>query len=170
MKAREIILTWITAVIALFSVTFLLLRPELDAWREREKLIESARGQIRKSEEILARKTLWEQRLHSLRRSVRPLPSGQTPAGYLSRQINDLATRRGVTLSDRQTGEEKSSGGIHILPIRCRWENASTESIRDLLVDSLESDVIFDVTELTILSKGQDQLRGTLTVNCVYSK
>ena len=170
MKSREILLAWMTGVLALFGVTFALCKPQIDTWNGIREKRGNLEKQIKKANDTLEKKKEWDKRLQDLQRIVRPIPAGENPKYLLPKTINLLAEANQVQLKDTSLGEEKTSGKLHILPIKYQWTEANTKGIRDLLIAFQENDVIFDVVELTIKSMGQDRLKGTLTVNCVYTK
>ncbi|MEI6970202.1 MAG: hypothetical protein WCL44_01675 [bacterium] len=170
MKPREIILVWLTCVIALFCVTAIFCQPWYRAWREVKSRKSAALEKIATEAEIYLGKENTSKRLQELQKKVRDLPAGETPNIYIPRLINNLAAQNSVPIKDTRIGDEWSLGKLRILPIRYAWGESSTQGIKDLLVSFHESDVIFDVVELTISSAGQDRLSGTLTVNCVYTK
>jgi hypothetical protein len=154
----------------LFAATFVLCKPQIDTWKEIRERRTKLDEQIRKDNEVLEKKKDWDRRLQEKQRSVQQIPAGENSKYFLPKTIDLLAEANQVQLSGTVLGEEKASGKLHILPIRYQWTDASTKGIRDLLIAFQENDVIFDVVELTITSMGQDRLKGTLTVNCVYTK
>ena len=170
MKPRELMLSLIAGTLALFGVTFIVCKPQIDMWKVRQAQGENLEGKIRKAEDILSKKAQWEKRLGEVQKTIKAIPQDQPTQNYLGRVIDTLAANNGVSVSDRQTGDDKTSSGLHVLPIKCRWDNGNTKEIRDLLIDFLENDVMLDVVELTIVSRGQDQLKGSFTVNCVFTK
>jgi len=170
MKPREILLAWLSGVLALFGVTFALCKPQIDTWNGICESRAKLEKQIRKANETLVKKKEWDGRLKELQRIVRQIPANENPKYFLPKTINLLAEANQVQLRDTSLGEEKTSGKLHILPVKYQWADANTKGIRDLLIAFQENDVIFDVVELTIKSMGQDRLKGTLTVNCVYTK
>lgn len=170
MKPREILLVWLTCVIALFGVTGIIFKPQIDTWGEIKDRKQLALEEIKRESAIVLEKEKIAKRLQELQKRVKDLPAGETPNVHLPRLVNDLARQSGVPLKDTRIGDEWTLGKLRILPIKYAWGESDTKGIKDLLVSFHESEVIFDVVELTIRSAGQDRLNGSLTVNCVYTK
>ncbi|MEI6218362.1 MAG: hypothetical protein WCP86_05645 [bacterium] len=170
MKPREIVLAWITGIMALFCLTAVVCKPWFDSWRAIRDRAELAQSQIRRESTISSEQKETEKRLQELQKKVSSLPAGEMPNVYLPRLINNLARQNRVPLKDTRIGDEWLLGKLKILPIKYAWGESDTSGIKDLLVAFHESAVIIDVVELTIRSSGQDRLSGSLMVNCVYTK
>ncbi len=169
-STRELMLAWITCVGLLFAGTYIVCKPQIDSLREQHEQIKLLREQIAETQVQLAKRPQWEKRLNALRTTVRSLPAGRSAATQLMRTIGDIAMKRSVRLSDLKDGKAVTLSGLHVLPITCPWRDANTQGVRDLLIDFLAHDVMFDVTELRITSDGKDRLSGSFTVNCVFTK
>lgn len=170
MKPREILLAWLTGVIVVFGVSALLFKPLFDSWRATRERKELAMEQIRREATLREEEEKTAKRMQELQKKVNALPTGEMPNVYIPKLINNLAGQSSVPLKDTRIGDEWPLGKMKILPIKYAWGETSTKGIQDLLIAFHESDVIFDVVELTIRSAGQDRLSGSLTVNCVYTK
>lgn len=170
MKSREILLAWLAGVIALFAVSALLCKPWFDSWRAIRDRKELALYQIRRETGIRKEQEATAKRMQELQKKVNALPAGEMPNVYIPKLINNLAGQSTVPLKDTRIGDEWPLGKMKILPIKYTWGETTAKGVTDLLIAFHESDVIFDVVELTIRSSGQDRLSGTLTVNCVYAK
>jgi hypothetical protein len=174
-SSRESLLGWVTGFVILFGATYIVCRPQFEAWNDRQDRTATLENKIAKAEELLARESEWDKRLTVVRETMQPLPENRQVATHLKKTIGDMAAavegRAGyhVSLRDRISGEERNFSGLCVMPITCPWEG-NTLGIVKLLVDFLEHDVMFDVTELMIRSSGKDDLRGSFTVNCVYIK
>lgn len=172
---RESLLAWITGFVVLFGATYIVCRPQFDAWSDRRDRIATLEDRIARAGELLAQQGEWEKRLAGVRQTMKPLPEDRQAATHLKKVIGDMAaeveTHSGyrMSLRDRTSGDEQDISGLCRIPITCPWEG-NTLGIVKLLVDFLEHDVMFDVTELMIRSSGKDDLRGTFTVNCIYIK
>ncbi|MEI6807613.1 MAG: hypothetical protein WCN95_02735 [bacterium] len=170
MKPREILLAWFAGVIALFGVSALLCKPWFDSWRAIRDRKEQARYQISREADIRQQQATTAKHMQELQKKVTTLPAGEMPNIYIPKLINNLAGQSTVPLKDTRIGDEWPLGKMKILPIKYMWGETTAKGVTDLLIAFHESDVIFDVVELTIRSAGQDRLSGSLTVNCVYAK
>gem|GEM_PF-6736935 len=170
MNPREIVLMWIAGVLTLFVITFVSLKSQSEAWSLRALAITRLDSDIADARRWEAETPALEGQLASLKSKVPPLPEGQVPDTYLPRKISELVQQNKVTLSERKTGKFQKQAGLHIMPVECRWDTANTKGIKDLLIAFAESDVMMDVTELIIISKGNDQLTGSFAVNCIFSR
>jgi hypothetical protein len=172
---RELMLGWFTGFILLFAGSFVLCKPYIDTLSTKQEEREELQLRIDSASAFLEQKADWEQRLQRLQNTIKPLESGRSAPNYLKKVIGEMAGRanevpkHSITFRDRKTGEETARGGLYMIPVTCNWDG-NTQGIVKLLVDFLDSDVMFDTTELLVRSSGKDRLRGTFTVNCVFTR
>lgn len=167
LSTREIMLAWVTFMVLLYAATYLVCKPQIAKWKELRAEAELLDERVRSDRAMIEGRAEWERKLGELKKSVRPLPAGKGEATYLKRTIGDLAAGSEITLRDRRDGEEVKYGGVYSLPITCPWDG-NTAAIVKLLFELESHSVMFDVKELTIRSSGNDQLKGSFTVYCLY--
>jgi len=167
LSTREIMLAWVTFMVVLFAATYLVCKPQIAKWRELHAEVMVLEERVRSDRAMIDGRAEWERRLGELKKSVRPLPAGKGEATYLKRTIGDLAGQSGIALRDRRDGEEVKYGGVYSLSITCPWDG-NTAALVKLLFELESHDVMFDVKELTVRSSGNDQLKGSFTVYCLY--
>ena len=172
LSAREFILAWSTTVVLLYVGTFLVCKKigVIASLQDTAAEAQALSSQIDNSKLLLDRQEDWEEQLAELRKKVRPLPEGEVAATYFKRKIDTFATQHKVTIRERVVGDENVHAGLHVLPITCRWEGADDRAIRNLLVELEADGSAFDTTSLLIQSLGQNRLKGSITVNCKYTR
>jgi hypothetical protein len=169
LSTREIMLAWATCVLLLVGVTYLLGKPHVDTLLQRGTELARLDAEIERNLGDIALQPQWEERLNALRQTIQPIPPGQDAKSYLIMTIGNLATKHGVRVKDFREGKKETQSGVNALRISCPW-TASTEGIRNLLIDFLSHDVMFDITDLSIRSDGRDNLSGSFTVRCVFTQ
>ena len=172
LSGREFILAWVTFVAVLYVGTFLVCRKlgAIGSLQDTATEALALSSKIEDSKLLLNRQKAWEAELAELRTKVRPLPEGEVAPTYFKRKIDSFAVQHKVTIRERIVGDEKVHSGLHVLPITCRWEGTDDRGIRNLLIELAEEGTAFDTTSLLIQSLGQNRLKGSLTVNCKYTR
>jgi len=166
---RETMLLWVTGVIVLFGLTYLICAPKIKAWTALDAARKDALRKIGLAERLMAQGPQWEKRLSELRKKLPQYPPEKDMTADLGIKIEQLATKNGLTLPNRDTEKEIQHGNLCELAVNCKWEG-KLDALVHFLFDLQNEDAILDVSQLTIAPNEKKFPRGSLTVYCSYSR
>jgi Tfp pilus assembly protein PilO len=168
-SSREMVLIWITGVVALAGVTYMLVDPQLKEWRVLDDKKQEAEHQVANQQRLIAQAPKWDAKLTEQKKKLPTHPQGKDVTTDLQILIERLAKANGVNLISRDAGKETLRGNMYEVAVNCKWEG-KLESLTRFLFDLQKEDVILDVSELTISPNEKKVLRGGFTVYCSYSR
>jgi len=170
---REVVLAVMTFGVGLFGGTAIMVRAKLDEWldlrQEQRKILE----QIEEDRTVLAEHERWSREFADLSRMLTEFPADKKMDVYWLSVMDELAKKHGVTISQRQAGEEKRIGDVYELPVEClRWE-APLEALVHFLFDLQSEGAMLEIREMLITPKEprtDNLLRGRFTLYCAYTR
>jgi Tfp pilus assembly protein PilO len=166
---REMVLAWVTGIVALAGLTYLLVEPELKEWKTQEGKKADALRQVGNQKRLIAQSSRWEARLAELKKKLPTHPQGKDVTTDLQVLIERLAKANGLILISREAEKESLRGNMYEVAVNCKWEG-KLEALTRFLFDIQKEDVILDVSQLTISPNEKKVLRGGFTVYCSYSR
>ena len=166
---REMVLLWITGVVALGGLTYLMVEPELKEWKIIDGKKADALRQVGNQKRLIAQSSRWEANLAELKKKLPTHPQGKDVTTDLQILIERLAKANGLTLISREAEKETLRGNMYEVAVNCKWEG-KLEALTRFLFDIQKEDVILDVSQLTISPNEKKVLRGGFTVYCSYSR
>ena len=168
-STREMTLIWVTGVVALFGVTYLLAQPRIKDWKDLGVKQADAAHKAQATEHLLAQGPLWDRKLAEFRKKLPQYPADKDVTADLLIRIEKLASANGLVLPSREVKKESQNGDMHELAVDCKWEG-KLDSLVHFLFDLQNEDAILDVSQLTVTPNEKKILRGSLTVYCSYSR
>lgn len=167
---RETMLAITTGFVILFGITLIVARPKLGEWKELTKRRAQLEAAFDKERKLLAKKDQWAKQFGELKKHLPEFDTGKRMDTYWMKIMDDIAAKHGLTLSNRQAGEEKRSGDVMELPIDCKeWEGPWASTVR-FLIDLQSQGAMLDVRQLLIKPKEKDIMRGRFLLYCAYIK
>jgi Tfp pilus assembly protein PilO len=163
------VLAWVTGIVALAGLTYLLVEPELKEWKTQEGKKADALRQVGNQKRLIAQSSRWEARLAELKKKLPTHPQGKDVTTDLQVLIERLAKANGLILISREAEKESLRGNMYEVAVNCKWEG-KLEALTRFLFDIQKEDVILDVSQLTISPNEKKVLRGGFTVYCSYSR
>lgn len=170
LRPRELLLLFLTAVVALFAGTFFVAKGRIEEWKEISRQAQELHRQIELQERLVETRGKWETELKQLAKSLPVFPADKKMDVYWLATMDEIAAARGMTISKRQAGEEKKVGDLYELPIECSDWEGTLEALVRFLYDLQEKSGMLDVRQLFIKPKGQGVLRGRFSLVCAYAK
>ncbi|MEI8351151.1 MAG: type 4a pilus biogenesis protein PilO [bacterium] len=168
-SSREMVLLWITGVVALGGVTYMLVDPQLQEWKSLNgKKSETAR-QLENQKRLIDQAPTWNAKLAQQKKKLPTHPQGKDVTTDLQILIERLAKANGVNLISRDAEKETLRGNMYEVAVNCKWEG-KLESLTRFLFDLQKEDVILDISQLTVSPNEKKVLRGGFTVYCSYSR
>jgi Tfp pilus assembly protein PilO len=166
---REMMLAWVTGLIALFGVSYLLAAPKFKEWSEIITKREEATKKIELTERLIGQNPAWESKLSELRRKLPKYPADKDVTADLLIRIEKLASANGLILASRDVDKETQTGDMYELAANCKWEGKLEPLVR-FLFDLQQEDAILDVSQLLAAPNEKRVLKGSFTVYCSYSR
>ncbi len=166
---REMTLLWVTGVVALFGVTYLLAQPRIKEWKDLGGKQAEAARKVQATEHLLSQGPLWDRKLAEFRKKLPQYPADKDVTADLLIRIEKLASANGLVLPSREVEKEAQKGDMHELAVNCKWEG-KLDALVHFLFDLQNEDAILDVSQLTVSPNEKKVLRGSLTVYCSYSR
>jgi len=166
---REMVLLWMTGVVALAGVTYLMVDPQLKDWKTLDDKKTEALRQVENQKRLIAQAAKWDAKLAEQKKKLPTHPQGKDVTTDLQILIERLAKANGVNLLSREAEKETLRGNMYEVAVNCKWEG-KLEALTRFLFDLQKEDVILDVSQLTISPNEKKVLRGGFTVYCSYSR
>jgi Tfp pilus assembly protein PilO len=168
-SSRETLLFWVTALAALYGLGFVLGAPRVRQWQTLRREQQETSGKIQLAERLVAQSPQWEARLREIRGKLPHYPADKDVTADLLIQLEDIASRHGLTLPSRDIEKETRHGDLYELAVNCKWEG-KLDGIVHFLFDLQEQDAILSASQLSITPNEKRYLRGSFTVSCSYSR
>ncbi|MFO7871048.1 MAG: hypothetical protein R6V03_06410 [Kiritimatiellia bacterium] len=167
---REWILMLVTAAVVIFGVTVLALKPRFEVWREQGRTRRELLSAIEKDRALINERERWESELRELSKLLPQFPYEKEMEVHWLSLMDRLASKHGVRITRRETGEEEKQGLVYELPIECREWEADLESFLRFLFDLQDQGAMLEVRRLFVKQKNPSVLRGRFTLYCSYTK
>lgn len=166
---REMILVWITGVVALLGLTFFLVDPQIKEWKILAGKKDTLEREVEKQKYLIAQAPKWDAELKTLKKKLPTHPQGKDVSTDLQILIARLAKANNLNLVSRDAEKETLKGNMYEVAINCKWEG-KLAALTHFLFDLQKEDVILDISQLSISSNEKLVLRGGFTVYCSYSR
>lgn len=166
---REMILLWITGVVALGGLTYLIVDPQIKQWNSLDGKRSDVERQLGLQKRLIDQGPKWNAKLAELKKRLPTYPQGKDVTTDLQILIERLAKANAVNLISREAEKETLRGNMYEVAVNCKWEG-KLEALTRFLFDLQKEDVILDVSQLTISPNEKKVLRGGFTVYCSYSR
>ena len=168
-SSRELTLLWVTGLVALLGLTYILCEPRLKEWKSLgEKQIEAAR-KVEVTRHLVAQAPKWDARLAELRKKLPQYARDKDVTADLLIKIEQLATAHSLALPSRDVEKESQKGDMYELAANCKWEG-KLDALVHFLFDLQKEDAILDISQLSVSPNEKRGLRGSFTVYCSYSR
>lgn len=172
MTPRELVLLFLTFATVLFGVSWLAVRPKITEWKD----IRAARVQINRSIEVDKRmiesRNQWATKLSGLRELLPEFKEDAEVDIHWMSVMDDIASKHGVNISRRQSGEEKPQGEVYELAIECKEWDGELKSLIGFLFELQSEGAMLDIRQLRIKPKPKavGRLEGAFTLHCAYTR
>jgi Tfp pilus assembly protein PilO len=166
---REMILVWVTGVVALGGLTFFLVDPQIKEWKLLAEKKSALERDVEKQKYLISQAPKWDAQLRSLKKKLPTHPQGKDVSTDLQILIERLAKANGLNLISRDAEKETLKGSMYEVAINCKWEG-KLASLTRFLFDLQKEDVILDISQLSISPNEKLVLRGGFTIYCSYSR
>ncbi|MEI8138758.1 MAG: hypothetical protein WCI03_02705 [bacterium] len=166
---REMVLVWVTGIVALAGLTFFLVDPQLKEWKVLSEKKATLTREVEKQKYLISQAPKWETQLKSLKKRLPTHPQGKDVSTDLQILIERLAKANNLNLISRDAEKETLKGSMYEVAINCKWEG-KLASLTRFLFDLQKEDVILDISQLSIAPNEKLVLRGGFTVYCSYSR
>lgn len=168
-SSREMILVWVTGFVALAGLTYLIVEPQLTAWKVLSDKKQEADHQVEMQKRLISQAPKWEAKLAEQKKKLPTHPQGKDVTTDLQILIERLAKANNLNLISRDADKEALRGNMYEVAVNCKWEG-KLEALTRFLFDLQKEDVILDISQLSISPNEKKVLRGSFTVYCSYSR
>ncbi len=169
-SSREYILGIATAIVMLYGATAIIAKPKIDVRREIKDLQAEAESTIETYKALMAEEEKWSKKFSELRRLLPEHPAEKKMDVYWLQVMDTLASKHAITITKRQTEEEKKEGDVYELPIECRDWEGSLDAVTHFLFELQSEGAMLDIRQLAMKPKENGTLRGSFTLYCAYTR
>ena len=170
-SARELTLAAVALVIALFGITGMVARSQIEKWSkalganaELQRLIDEERG-------LIAQRDAWEGRYEAVASLMPVFSRDREVTTHWLGLMDRLAFKNKLTIRQRMAGEEKTVGDVHELSIECREWLGKEGALAHFLHDLQSEGAMLDMRQISIKpDKKSGQLKGRFTLYCAYMR
>jgi len=166
---REQGLIWITSLVALAGLTYLIAAPQLKELESLDGRKADALRQVETQRRLISQGPKWNAQLVELKKRLPTYAQGKDVTTDLQILIERLAAGNRLTLISREAEKEVTKGNMCEVAVNCKWEG-KLEALTRFLFDLQKEDVILDISQLTVSPNEKKLLRGGFTVYCSYSR
>ncbi len=170
LNRREAVLAVATGAVALFGVSIFLARPRIDQLRVLRNTQDEMRQEIEKDKLMAAQGPKWKAEMAELSKRLPVHPAGRKVDVYWLSIMDNLASRHGVNITKRRTGEEKSNGEFYELTIEATEWDGSLDALTHFLFELQNEAAMLDIEQLMIKPREDGLLRGRFSLNCAYTR
>jgi hypothetical protein len=167
---RESVLALATVGVILFGGGVMLARPKITEWRDIGAKCDLATEEIQGYQEFVAQRPEWETKFLELSEQLPRHPAAREVDVYWLEKMDELATKHGFQIAQRNAGEEVDQGDVYELAIDCRDWQGSLEQVVGFLFELQSEGAMFDIRQLLIKPKGKGVLRGRFSLSCAYTR
>ena len=170
---REKALLIATGVFFLYALLGLTLRKHIVAFNDLRRDRQSKQEIYKQYLSLIGQHNIWSD-TYKEKASLMPVfgQDRQVETYWLS-VLDRLATKNGLTIVRRQTGEEKQEGDVYELAIDCKEWEGSLESLVGFLYDVHSEGAMLVVRRLFVrpaTGRSGAGLRGNFTLYCAYMR
>jgi Tfp pilus assembly protein PilO len=171
---REQNLLGITIAVILLAVTYLMLEPKFQEWREFRDQREDLQMRLDKAERLLASREQVESSLAEFRKGLPVFPEDKRVEAELLQSLEKMAGEKGLVLKRREADPEREAGDLYETSITCHWEG-DLNALVEFLYAQQSQGAVSDVRQLSIQPSGgrgasPDRLKGTFTMDYAYRR
>lgn len=167
---RESVLALGTVAAVLFGGGIMLARPKLTELRDVSAQQDVLVGEIQGYQELVAQRPEWEDKFQGLSAQLPKHPADRKVDVYWLEKMDELATKHGVQITQRNAGGEVDQGDVYELSIECRDWQGSLDQVTHFLFELQAEGAMFDIRQLLIKPKGKGVLRGRFSLSCAYTR
>jgi hypothetical protein len=171
LNRREIVLGAATAAVLRVWATWMAFEPRWEELREAKRRAREYEMIVERSEQLLAGRDRWNERLAAQRDKLPAFPEGAEVTAELLRQLERLARAHGLTLLKAVPEEEEQGAELYSISIHYTWEGELEALVRFLY--ALQTEVgNMDVQRLNIspMSREEQLLKGGFTVEAAFTR
>lgn len=170
-SSREAGLGITTGAILLFGLTFAVVAPKIQVWKERVETQKAQSRRIALLERRVGDRSLWDKRMVDLRTRLSRYPAAMDVTADYLKILERVAKDNNLTLVQRKPQKEKRQGDCYEMPIDCTWEGDLNGLVHFLYALEQEN-VTMDMEDLTIslMAGGKERLKGNFTLMCIYTR
>jgi Tfp pilus assembly protein PilO len=165
---REILLAWITGVVAVGGLTYAFCEPRVEEYRRLRQERRRVQEKIALDQRLVSQKPMWDSRLRTLSAGLPEFPEDRDVTADLLIILDRIASNNGVSLPRRDADKEKRHGYAYQLAVTCKWEG-SLESLVHFLFELQEQGAMLDLSQLSVAPE-KTALKGSFTAECTYRK
>lgn len=166
---REIFSAWVTALVVIIGLTYIIAMPRIREWQTKSKDLKDLQRRVATTERLVEQKSLWENRLAGERQMLPSYPVDKDVTADMMILIEGIARQHGITLLSRDLEKEIQHGTLYELSVNCKWEG-NLKAIVEFLYDIQQKGAMLDVSQLSIAPNEKRVLRGGLSINSSYSR
>lgn len=170
---REKAMVVVTAVFFLYTFLGLTLRKRIVAFNDLRRDQQTKREIYGQYLNLIGQRDTWQETYREKAALMPVFGQDRQVETYWLGVLDRLATKNGLTIVRRQTGEEKQEGDVYELAIDCKEWEGSLESLVGFLYDVHSEGAMLDVRRLFIrpaTGKNGAGLRGNFTLYCAYMR
>lgn len=169
-SSREAILGISTSLVLLYGATIILAKPKLEARKDIKASQEEVGSDIDSYSGLMAEKDTWEKKFIELRKLLPEQPAEKKMDVYWLQVMDQLASKHSITITRRQTEDEKKEGDVYELPIECKDWEGSLDAVTHFLFELQSEGAMLDIRQLVMKPKENGSLRGSFTLYCAYTR
>jgi Tfp pilus assembly protein PilO len=166
---RDMVMLWITGIILLFGLTYIIAVPRIKGWRAQRTEQKGLDQQVAMRERLVSQTAQWENRLRELRKALPAHPPSKDVTADILIEIENMARQHGVILLSRDVEKEIQHDTLFELSVNCKWEG-NLKALVAFLFEIQQKGAMLDVSQLTVAPNEKRVLRGTFTINSSYTR
>jgi hypothetical protein len=171
LSSREVGLSIATGAFLLFGLTFLVVAPKINVWRERLETRKVQSRRIEVAERLIRDRAIWDKRMAGLRTRLSRYPADMDVTADYLKILERVAKDNNLTLIQRKPQKEKRRGDCYEMPVDCTWEGDLDGLVRFLFALEQEN-VTMDIENLSVslVAGGKERLKGSFILMCIYTR
>lgn len=169
-SSRELTLMLLTGSVALFGGTAILGRSRFEMVKSLAEQQVKLRQEIERSDHLIQQQDRWTRLFAELGKMIPQFPADKRMDVYWLAQMDEVASRHGMVISQRRAGEEKKVGEVYELPIDVRDWDGKLESVVHFMFDMQSGGAMLDLRQVYMKPKEDRSLHGRFTLYCAYTK
>ena len=168
---REMILSWVVALLVLLALSFWFCAPRIKTWQELSKKKEALVQRIRIAEQRVGQRGEWDKKLQEIAQKLSKYPADQDVTADYLKILENIVKENNVTLSQRRPQKEKKQKDLYEFAIDCTWE-ADLDAMVHFLYALEQQKVTMDMGDLNMSLKegGKGKLNGSFSLICLYTR
>ncbi|MBN1674506.1 MAG: hypothetical protein JXR37_25885 [Kiritimatiellae bacterium] len=171
LSRREALLSWLTAVVALFGVSVWFGSSTLQQWKTLREESRVVAGQIVVAERLAARRAEFETRYAEVKKRLPSYERKEKAAFAFEDKVNKLMEQHGLTRTGRsRSPTEKRRGELWEMSLRREWDGDLEGIVRFLEAVQAGPDMMSAERVRIAVRNGPDELTGDFVVNYAYGR